>query len=382
MTYFNFTEQKKRDTAVDEGGPYKQFLSDVFKQFDSLSVPAGSGKNKVKVKLFDKEGTSVVPLLLTDDVLEQNIKAAIGQNTGEAEYLKIQATDYMKALGRIMLNAFANRQTLPSNALPELFGNCKFTYILHYSSLNINSSHSYWCLSYEVVLRGVIPGNKDYHRDQVLKDLGCIGISRKLVKRLEDSMSTEEVFSDIIPDFFIRSRQTLLGGLMDGLSLGEPNTKFEDGSSLANMFSIVPLEALRKILFAKPNITLEDLIEVGDDGKSKWRHWPIEPQYCEAEDNDPVSARLDVAEYKRNQESFFNNQFKDYIEDRANKDGHFLQNFVQFCTAMNYIPYYDADAADVDANGKDGDDGDNNRKFKIIVEFNFTEPEVGNHPRK
>ena len=120
MTYFNFTEQKKRDTAVDEGGPYKQFLSDVFKQFDSLSVPAGSGKNKVKVKLFDKEGTSVVPLLLTDDVLEQNIKAAIGQNTGEAEYLKIQATDYMKALGRIMLNAFANRQTLPSNALPEL----------------------------------------------------------------------------------------------------------------------------------------------------------------------------------------------------------------------------------------------------------------------
>jgi len=96
--------------------------------------------------------------------------------------------------------------------------------------------------------------------------------------------------------------------------------------------------------------TLEDLFSV------------LEPQYCKSEDNDPVGALMDVNVYKSNQENFFNNQFKKYIEDRTSKDEDFLKRFVEFCTGMNYLPYDD--------------------KFKIIVEFNFSSPRVGEHPRK
>ena len=84
--------QKKGDTGKDEGGPSRQFLTDVFKQLGSLSI---SLRDKT-LSLF--ENTSSGVMVATDEMLNEFLNSAAQE---EKEELLKQARYYARAIGRI-----------------------------------------------------------------------------------------------------------------------------------------------------------------------------------------------------------------------------------------------------------------------------------------
>jgi len=164
----------------------------------------------------------------------------------------------------------------------------------------------------------------------------------------------DSIFNKLIPDTFIHSRSLLLSGLEDGLSLGGKHTlsKLEEGSGLASALRAIPLEALQKIVFGKSTMTVEEVLAV------------LEPNYCRCEGGWEGTDKQ-LADEQRKQEKFFEGDFKKYLREEASKNSDFLEEFVQFCTGSNYLPF-----------ASPGVD----KPFKITVEFNFTQPEPGCHP--
>jgi hypothetical protein len=90
----------------------------VFKQIGSLSILV----EDKSVALF--EGTPSGVMVKTDELLENDICKYTSSEIVKKNAIK-QATHYIRAIGRIMLHALANRQTLPTNALPHFFINCE-----------------------------------------------------------------------------------------------------------------------------------------------------------------------------------------------------------------------------------------------------------------
>jgi len=103
----------------------------------------------------------------------------------------------------------------------------------------------------------------DLHAEKLLKvvvDAGALGLDKHGNKWTPDTF-----FAEYIPDNFIRSREVLLGSLRDGLSFGgksEPACNIEKGCGIPTMLSMIPLEAIQRMYFAKPEIQLEDLLGV------------------------------------------------------------------------------------------------------------------------
>ena len=96
-------KRKKEDTGIDEGGPSRQFLTEVFKQLDMLSIKVGN----VNVKLFDHTPAGAV--VTTDNNLYEKISSAAKKfKPGSSSEQKViqdkaihQAKDYSRAIGRI-----------------------------------------------------------------------------------------------------------------------------------------------------------------------------------------------------------------------------------------------------------------------------------------
>jgi hypothetical protein len=85
--------------------------------------------------------------------------------------------------------------------------------------------------------------------------------------------ATDTIFSKYIPENYIKTRRAVLGGLIDGLSVrgkGNASDCFEEGSSLSRILCHVPLEAISKILFARPQLVFEDIKKVLSPGKIKY----------------------------------------------------------------------------------------------------------------
>ena len=96
----------------------------MFKQIGSLSILVES----TSVALF--EDTDCGVMVQKDEKLNSDIGVILKKNAvkheNRVEKNAIeQAKRYIRAIGRIMLHALANRQTLPTNALPPFFINCE-----------------------------------------------------------------------------------------------------------------------------------------------------------------------------------------------------------------------------------------------------------------
>jgi len=130
------------------------------------------------------------------------------------------------------------------------------------------------------MLRGIMPGDPRYEQSDILDHID--GILAKSGNKLlsdwkEDGLDkngqpweTDTLFSERLPDEFIKTCSLVLGGLMDGLSLHgrrDASENLERGSELSNILHPVPLEAISKILFARPNLTFEDVKEALHPGK-------------------------------------------------------------------------------------------------------------------
>lgn len=100
----------------------------MFKQIGSLSILVESNSRARTVALFEDTDSGV--MVKKDEKLNSDIGVILKKNAvKQANLVKKnaieQAKRYIRAIGRIMLHALANRQTLPTNALPPFFINCE-----------------------------------------------------------------------------------------------------------------------------------------------------------------------------------------------------------------------------------------------------------------
>lgn len=136
-----------------------------------------------------------------------------------------------------------------------------------------------------VLLRGVMPGDIRYDRGDIIRDLDgvlCTQSNELLSVWLTDGelddegnpWTTDTIFSKRIAKEFIDTRSLILGGLIDGLSLrGKRDTSLEElhkGSELSGLLSHVPIAACSKILFARPNLSYDDVYTSIYAGEFHW----------------------------------------------------------------------------------------------------------------
>jgi hypothetical protein len=107
--------QKELDTAVDEGGPSRQFFSDVWKQLHTLAVPVLKGN----VQIFDQDvatrkehGNPLELIPQRDDALLKQIMDIIEKECHEKDTPEIEAVIdeaktrirlYARAIGRMLV---------------------------------------------------------------------------------------------------------------------------------------------------------------------------------------------------------------------------------------------------------------------------------------
>lgn len=129
-------EQESLDTAIDQGGPLRQFKTDVWKQLNTLSIPVWdtttTERKRVMIRIFEEasnsEGNCVVPI--TNATLESRIKNVAHGDTESIQDALQHAKDYTRAIGRIMLHSFLNGHTVSTSAMAPIFMNdepkCEF----------------------------------------------------------------------------------------------------------------------------------------------------------------------------------------------------------------------------------------------------------------
>jgi hypothetical protein len=264
---------RKELMAKDEGGPSRQFLTDIFKQIDTLSVKVGSKS----VALFENTPSGV---WVTDDTkLIHDIELA-AKNCCEMKkdaitqaknYAIEQAKNYIKAIGRIMLHALANKQTLPTNAMPPFLIICKSVTVSSHDAL-------YEILTFKLSLQfpaALLPlvmfhgYDNDYDPADILDHIEMLafkgGETLKYVLECGETdgdgkpWTRETFFAKFIPDNFINTRKILLGSLQDGLTFGDHSSEIEKGCGLAIRWSMIPLQAIQHTYFARPDISVEEL---------------------------------------------------------------------------------------------------------------------------
>jgi hypothetical protein len=83
------------------------------------------------VLLFENTPSGV--MVLSDDKLDNCVKVAAKKCCETEDEIMImkeraieQAKNYIRAIGRIMLHALANKQTLPNNSMPPFFINGEY----------------------------------------------------------------------------------------------------------------------------------------------------------------------------------------------------------------------------------------------------------------
>lgn len=128
--------------------------------------------------------------------------------------------------------------------------------------------------------------DEDYERDDILQHINMLDDPKR--KRGEQTLNwllnphndddrdedgnawtADTFFSHYVPKVLINSRKILLGGLREGLTLGmDPDDILENGCGVSSVFSQMPLEAIQRIYFARPGISIEDLLgrENGEGG--------------------------------------------------------------------------------------------------------------------
>jgi len=127
--------------------------------------------------------------------------------------------------------------------------------------------------------------DSDYEPDDILNHIGMLAFpGEKELDRLLDCGEADEdgkpwtretFFTKFIPDNLINTRKILLGSLQDGLTFGDPSNELEKGCGLAIRWSMIPLQAIQHTYFARPEISVEDLINVlapkfGEGGEKQY----------------------------------------------------------------------------------------------------------------
>jgi len=332
-------QDAKDTTAVDDGGPSRQFLSECWKQLLALHILVG----KKPVKLFEKSRSGVIPV--TDDFLCHKVKISLSKQSGcddssEIDQFIENAKCYYRAVGRIILHSIMVSTTVSSSALVPLFQN--------------------------FLLRNCSPRDPEYDKDDILQHITGIVFGDNPKKALSDLLkSTHEtedeegnreeiildennIFSVFVYDACIDSRKIALSAMLDGLA--PRDEKGEVIIDLRDIFWMMPHDAMERILFSRQSLTAEEVIGC------------LVPQFDQG-GSEADADSVDRLECVQRQKDFYSNIFVPFLRTKGESDPSFLSKFVECCTGLNYLPY-----------------DDENQSHTISVEFNYEESLPGYLP--
>lgn len=131
-------EQQKLDTAIDEGGPSRQFMNDTFLQMQTLAVPVrGSGKSILlfhQAEAGEKRGRVIDLVPRRDDELEWEVMKIVQPRCTEpvspeievlVEETMTRVKEYSRVMGRMLLHAFICGHPVLSACMTPFYMNCK-----------------------------------------------------------------------------------------------------------------------------------------------------------------------------------------------------------------------------------------------------------------
>jgi len=394
----SYEDTKKSEKALDEGGPTREFFSQVFRQMGDLTVMVG-----VTDKYREKYGLSVGDSVRFRSEVENKLglivkKIVNGNDGGPPETYQIlcrdgedvmyatqenielrqkpiklfESTDegFIPVKNEMIIDNIDRFQQFDNSSekkkkkrKEDIIERVQVYYraigriMLHCLATNHPISSAAMPRFFQNVLfRKCLPGENGYHRSDIVDHLISIGQPMKLDGVLDvmtigdllcdddDTLITSDsYFTKLLPKYLVHSRSIALDALREGLTL----------NGLVNIpvqFCALPFGVVSKIAFSNPTISADDVIAF------------LEPRYnAGGECNDKQLA-------KEEQEYFFNNILKKLLkekeeeehEDKKKQDKDletgksFLSRFVSFCTGLNYLPHRIG-----------------NPDFSIIVEFNF-----------
>jgi len=305
-------------TAVDDGGPTRHFLSEVWRQLGDLH---GEGRDREgKIEQFELFSSSQsVPcsyIMQTNDFINSKISSL-----DDDEKMSRRIESQYEAVGRIILYVLGQAQekdaslAISSQVLPKLYRN--------------------------FLLRGIDPRDLEYPIEDLLQDVMAMVQWTKEPQELMDAFFSTYELDDEFLDIddhdrkfrfcaykqFIQSRSDALDAIQRGLTLN-------DRIDPTIVFEPMPLEAVDKFLFAKETIELSDVLEC--------------LTYFDASSVVLDAQRQILAFHETEGTRQVSGILPDLLRERNQTDSSFLGRFVFFVTAHRFIP---------------------SRNFKIQIEF-------------
>lgn len=324
--------------AEDRGDTTAQFLSDVWLQVVDLAVQV---KNEKYVKLF--EPTKGGLLMVTEDQLKAAVNGMIN-NAVDAEtlYAKVllKAKAWYRAIGRIMIHSLIgksepnlqNRHFIPSFIVPRFYRN--------------------------IIFRNCGPeGKNEYPWAEVVEDLRKIELGGTIDKWNDQKQDPEKIFTQLIPDNFIKGRQVFIDAFKEGVTIGgifdsagfmlkdipvnlRKNFEFTSAQlgklvttqnkSRPPYFKSLDLDVLDTVIFTKGSVTAENITKI-----LRVRFWEF-----------PIKKNVMVhPEIVNSQRSLFE-MIGSVIIDCSIDDEDFPSRFIEFFTGYAYLPVYEKSQSD------------------------------------
>jgi hypothetical protein len=327
-------DDKEDMTAIDDGGPTKEFLSNIWNQLHTFCIECVSISDVIKIPLFI-DGGPIDDMLLTYYTNKS-------ENLNQDYINKIQL--YYRVLGRIMFYCISSSRRFYGN---NNNGNHESNEIV---DLFI-APHVMPRLYRYYFLQGIEPNDKRYPISELKDDI--IEMKSLNPNKPEDQImndyldglgvdcnaysTNEECFRKTAQEEFINRRKIALGALYDGMTLGEM-------VNLQCLFSSIPMNYINVILFAMANATAKDVIAV------------LQPQYDESNNDDIIVLQKLILAIDTDEEKTQIGYLPTLLISKERSDPDFIRKFIRFCTGNDFIP-----------------NRGTNADFHITVEFNHNE---------
>jgi hypothetical protein len=307
-------------TAIDQGGPSREFIHQLWKQMGRLEV--SDATNSISVALFEKEKdvglvqqkprSWLVPQ--KNEMVELAIKK-LSQDEQDRIWSKMKAM--YRAIGRIMARCMLSLDQRGKDAVADD----------DYHKLLI-SAKALPAIYRNVLFRGITPQSPDYGFTSLIPDVSSLLVDRKVKDErsafemlgIEEGTISEmrNAFRIKSSEIFLHDRSNAWKALKEGATL--------DGAVPWNVcFRYIPRQALDALGFAKPSITMDDVFNI--DGGFRFIH--TECLYDNPAEDNPT---FDV-----NQIALMEGLgvlFREEIEAKST----YIEDLLHYCTGQAFIP--------------------------------------------
>jgi len=385
-------EQKKMDTAVDAGGPSRQFLSECWRQMADLVLIIEVTKEKIIVsrKLVTDEMLEVKiresmkalnmdvnpktvenligcvkfsnktrksKIITTEDVLNEKIKLICGNDVDARVKLFEMETDGIVPITDEMLNeniriAVEAREKNVKHESPKKRGEfVKQTcvdlvkqaesYYRAIGRIMLHSLATFHTMSSTAMssfyqnwfFRDCSPGDEGYHKHDIAYHLQGIGAN---LHQLKSTIGVEYDYIDGKPEivteetFFTKFiKDRFIQSRRISINALKEGLTLNGSIPISENLCTMPLDVVQRLMFSNPLIRAKDVIEI------------LNPKYCVSWEQADVKAE-DVPGIREEQQKFFETTLIPFLKKKeglaSEEQSDFLNSFLSFCTGYGYLP--------------------------------------------